>query len=164
VEFGVDVFAAMTRNWNPFPQSLNVAAIEREFDREIEAGVEGRAAQPGSTCEWLYKSITMDAGGRIFPCCSSPRQGAELVFADFQAGRGEDVFNSGMHQQARRFFADPQAYSREPSDGQAARHPYCVKCPWEKVADPDRMHMRNYFAMAAPGVFSDPSLDLLSAW
>jgi MoaA/NifB/PqqE/SkfB family radical SAM enzyme len=164
VEFGADVFAAMAQNWNPFPESLNAAAIDREFESEIELGANSGASQPGSTCEWLYKSITVDAGGRVFPCCSSPRQGAELVFADFHGGPGEDVFNSGMHQQARWFFADPQSYSLDHVDGQPGRHPFCVKCPWDKIADPDRMQMRNYFAMAAPGAFDDPSLDLFSSW
>lgn len=172
VEFGLDVYTAMAQNWNPFPQDLNVAAIDREFDAEIEPGPENGASQSASTCEWLYKTIAMDAGGRIFPCCCSPGQDADLTFADFHAGAPqgmdtnahEEVFNSGMHQLARRFFADPRSYWLKHGQGHAGRHPYCVKCEFNKIAFPHRMQMRNYFAMAAPGAFDDRSLDLLSAW
>jgi MoaA/NifB/PqqE/SkfB family radical SAM enzyme len=162
VEFGLDVFTAMARNWNPFPESLHVAAIDREFDAEIEPAVpEGRASQPGSTCEWLYKNITMDAGGRIFPCCCSPRKDADLMFAEFHGSPpngADDVFNSAMHQQARRFLADPQAYQAE------GRQPYCVNCEFDHTAFPQPTQVGNYFAMASAGAFDARSLDLLSAW
>jgi MoaA/NifB/PqqE/SkfB family radical SAM enzyme len=170
VEFGLDVYTAMAQNWNPFPQSLNVAAIDREFDAEIEPGAESGASQSASTCEWLYKTIAMDAGGRIFPCCCSPGQHADLTFANFEAGVGVDtnghaeMFNSGMHQLARRFFGNPQLYWPEHGEGHAGRHPYCVKCEFNKIAFPHRMQMRNYFAMAAPAAFDSQSLDLLSTW
>jgi MoaA/NifB/PqqE/SkfB family radical SAM enzyme len=181
VEFGLDVYTAMARNWNPFPQSLNVAAIDQEFDVEIKLGDEPGGPQAGWTCEWLYKNITMDAGGRIFPCCSSPRKDVDLMFAEFHAGSSNaagngahtdtnnDVFNSAMHQQARRFFADPQAYRLRQSagdggNGQADRHPFCVKCEFDQTAFPDATQVRNYFAMAAAGAIDEPSLNLLSTW
>jgi len=176
VEFGLDdVYTAMARNWNPFPESLNVAAIDQEFDAEIEPGVpDSGGSQTGSTCEWLYKNITMDAGGRIFPCCCSPRKDADLLFAEFpaaprdgsdngagtdaQADTNNDVFNSAMHQKARQFLADPQAYRAE------GRQPYCVNCEFDHRSFPDPTQVLNYFAMAAPGAFDEPSLNLLSTW
>jgi MoaA/NifB/PqqE/SkfB family radical SAM enzyme len=164
VEFGLDAYAAMARNWNPFPESLNAAAIDREFDAEIGPASAVGAAQSASTCEWLYKTIAMDAGGRIFPCCCSPGAETDLTFAGFHAGTHEEVFNSNMHQLARRFFAAPELYWPESGEGHAGRHPYCVKCEFNKVAFPRPIQMRNYFAMAAPGAFDDASLDLLSAW
>jgi MoaA/NifB/PqqE/SkfB family radical SAM enzyme len=166
VEFGLDVYKATARNWNPFPDSLDAAAIDREFHARFDPVEEAAKETRGSTCEWLYKNITMDAGGRIFPCCCSPRPGAELTFTTLSPGpdsaTGAEIYNGDMFQKARRFFADPQAYRREAVPD--AHHPFCVKCPWDKTAMPDAADMRNYFAALSPRIFDPASLNLLSSW
>ncbi|HXP87749.1 MAG TPA: radical SAM protein [Bryobacteraceae bacterium] len=167
IEFGLDAYSALTKNWNPFPDSLNATAIEREFDAlpaHLPPAPPNGPAPSGRSCEWLYKSITMDSSGRILPCCCAPRQGAELTFGAFNPATpgGEEVFNSPLHQLARGFFAGPQQYWR--ANEHQERHPFCVKCKWDKVADPDRMQMRNYFAMTGSSAFDDPALDQLTEW
>jgi MoaA/NifB/PqqE/SkfB family radical SAM enzyme len=155
-DFGVDGFIAMQKNWNPFPENLNAAVIEREFAREIEPAAANGASKSSSTCEWLYKTIAMDAGGRIFPCCCSPGKNADLVFANFEGAAEGEAFNSPMHQVARGFFATGEA--------PAGRQPYCVKCEFGKTAFPHRMQIRNYFAMAGADAIDEASLDFVSAW
>ena len=101
---------AMIKNWNPFPDALEADAIEREFEaRWIDLAVllpqENRDADTQSrpTCNWLYKSIAMDAGGRIFPCCASPGPELNLLFANFDGKVPPDPFNikSGVISRSR---------------------------------------------------------------
>jgi MoaA/NifB/PqqE/SkfB family radical SAM enzyme len=160
--FDTDRRAAAIENWNPFPGRLAEDAIRREFDttwKDKAAGRSSTVSQSGSTCQWLYKSITMDAGGRIFPCCCSPRPNADLNFAQFDSEGGSESFNSDKHQRSRRYFADPKAYIRG-----LDQDPYCVKCEWDKTADPSPAQIRNYFQAAGRKLFDYPSVDLLSSW
>jgi hypothetical protein len=69
--------------------------------------------------------------------------------------------------------AGPQQYLDANADGHQGRHPFCMTCKWDQVADPDRMQMRNYFAMTDSGAagfgarsdaFDDAALDLLTGW
>jgi hypothetical protein len=165
VELKLDVYTVIAANWNPFPDSLAAPAIEREFAALSNVPIQDRSTgdgPPRPTCEWLYKNITMDAGGRIFPCCCSPRPGAELTFGVLQPGAETEIFHTGMFDQARRFMADPEAYQREsPAD---RIDPYCVKCTWSREAAPNQVQMRNYFAPLGPGAFDESTLDLLSKW
>src|ERR1035438_2587703 len=46
------------------------------------------------TCHWLYKTMVMDANGRILPCCAAPNPAGELVFSTLTHARPDDCFNS----------------------------------------------------------------------
>ncbi len=162
VYFDTDRRAAAIENWNPFPGGIAEDAIRHEFEmtwRDKAVDLSTTVSQSGSTCQWLYKSITMDAGGRIFPCCCSPRPNADLNFAQFDGGDDADSFNSEKHQRSRRYFADPKAYIRG-----VDQDPYCVNCVWDKTADPSPAQVRNYFQAAGRNLFDYPSLDLVSSW
>ncbi len=171
VNFGPDHRAAVTENWNPLRGNLAESALEHEFDQRWTDKAEARSVPgvtsepaPGQTCEFLYKSITMDAGGRIFPCCCSPTPNRDLTFAQFDIGSSGDEFNSDKHQRSRLAFVDPKAYQLDRDARGFDRDPYCVKCEWDKTADPSSKQIRNYFHAAGPDLIGDRSLEALSNW
>jgi MoaA/NifB/PqqE/SkfB family radical SAM enzyme len=173
VNFGPDHRAAVMENWNPRGGSLAESALEHEFDQRWTDKAEARSARsvrsesapgPGQTCEFLYKSITMDAGGRIFPCCCSPTPNRDLTFAQFDIGSSGDEFNSDKHQRSRLAFVDPKAYQLDRDARGLDRDPYCVKCEWDKTADPNNKQIRNYFQAAVPDLIGDQCLKVLSNW
>jgi len=150
--------ANQPENWNPFPEDLETEAIAHAFETPL-CKSEPRRRKPssgsGHTCHWLYKSLVMDATGRILPCCSAPRPDADLVFAHFD-GRG-DPFNSQKHLSARAFF----------SAGTVPFHsaPYCIKCDWDQTGVViGGAEIRRYFRAVDPAYFDRRSLRLLSEW
>jgi hypothetical protein len=117
LNFKHDFTAPLVENWNPFANELDEDAIERDYGKRWVDSVGVNKVEPPSperkdtatTCQWLYKSITLDAGGRIFPCCCSPRPNADLTFSHFDVdSEPASIFNSEKHQLSRLFFADPQ--------------------------------------------------------
>jgi MoaA/NifB/PqqE/SkfB family radical SAM enzyme len=168
--FNQHAFQDMAGNWNPFPDDPDVTAIDREF----ETGWLGRlarqpkedcepAALPEHTCRWLYKNITMDANGRIFPCCGAPGPGGELVFSNFDANNDPESFNSGKYRLARQFFADRNAYHRGRETRSRDQEPYCVDCKWsDGEAVIDSAQVSNYLKAAGIELFSAKSVAMLS--
>jgi MoaA/NifB/PqqE/SkfB family radical SAM enzyme len=170
-EFAHDNYTTLVENWNPFPGDVNVEAIEREFSQSWAGQLmgsaqedSGSAARPPTTCEWLYKSITMDAGGKVFPCCCAPTANADLLFSKVEEQTSADVFNSDKQQLARLSFADPQAYDAQREAGGFGRGPYCARCEWSKTADPGSDQLRQYFNSTVRGLWNNESLNLLSGW
>ena len=157
VKFTPDSRAAVVENWNPFPAD---PAFEEEFEQSwADRAGKAPANASGATCEYLYKSITMDAGGRIFPCCCSPSARKDLTFAQFEAG---NEFNSDKHQRSRLAFVDREAYQRDREARGFEGDPYCVRCEWDKTADPSSLQIRNYFQAAQ--VKDEQTLEALSNW
>jgi MoaA/NifB/PqqE/SkfB family radical SAM enzyme len=160
VKFSPDSRAAVVENWNPFPAN---PAFEEEFEQTwADKSMDATPNAPGPACEYLYKSITMDAGGRIFPCCCSPSGKKDLTFARFDAGTGGGEFNSDKHQRSRLAFVDRQAYQQDREARGFDGDPYCVRCEWDKTADPSSTQIRNYFQAAR--VKDNASLDTLANW
>jgi MoaA/NifB/PqqE/SkfB family radical SAM enzyme len=160
---------SMLKRWNPFPDTLDEETIEREFEVRWSEKARGMAledvAQSGATCHWLYKSMTMDSGGRIFPCCGAPTRDRDLVFANFDGKDAPALFNSEKYQLARLFFADSKAYRAERDAGSLDRDPYCVDCEWNKTTvNTDRTQIRNYLNAAGGNVFTVASVNILSSW
>ena len=161
--------ACILDNWNPFPDSLEADAIEREFEhswlQELRSiPQDGRPApqESGGTCHWLYKSITMDSGGRVFPCCAPPRPDIELNFARFDGGEGEEPFNSEKYRLARLAFADPAAYGRARDKRPLEREPHCANCEWTKDrTNTDAAQIRQYFKAAGCEAFNPDSVEML---
>ena len=168
--FNQDPVQDMTGNWNPFPGDLDIQTIEREF----ETGWLGRlarqpneecepAARSKNTCRWLYKNITMDANGRIFPCSGAPGPSGDLIFSNFDANSGRESFNSEKYRWARRFFADRNAYQRERETHGRDQEPYCVDCKWsDGRADIDSAQVAHYLSAAGNALFSAKSVAMLS--
>jgi hypothetical protein len=161
-------------NWNPFPDALEERVIELEFDspwgRKVRAPAEEGFSLPSPhTCHWLYKDITMDAHGSIFPCAGAPQHGGHFIFShiDHRAADNDDdsgnAFNSDKHQAARQFFA-----SGERSIPTRVLHqddPYCYKCCWNQLRpDIDNLQAENYLRAASPELFTDETLRMLCNW
>jgi len=159
----------MLKSWNPVPDSLDEETIEREFEVRWGEKANGNApegmAHSNATCHWLYKSMTMDAGGKIFPCCGAPTPDKDLVFANFDGKDAPALFNSEKYQLARLFFADSKAYRAERDAGSLDRDPHCVDCEWNKTAaNTDRTQIRNYLSAAGGSVLTAASVNILSSW
>ena len=170
--FNPQTETSVLENWNPFPDSLEAGAIEREFEMRwsdrLGSGLEEdghTAAQPGSTCQWLYKSVTVDAGGRIFPCCAPPRPDIDLHFANSDGPLAAEPYNSDKYRLSRLFFADPDRYRRERESLALARDPHCVNCEWNKDAiNTDGKQVRQYLKAVGGGLFNPGSVEILSDW
>jgi MoaA/NifB/PqqE/SkfB family radical SAM enzyme len=113
---------AMADNLLAPPGGLDAEGIEREFAGRWSDRARGMEAGGGSspmTCQWLYQSMSMDARGRVFPCCGAPTRDRDLVFGKFDSGG--DVYNSAKYQAARLSFA-----------GGGGPESYCSRCEWRK--------------------------------
>ena len=128
-------------------------AIKHAFDRGW-----GRAGETEteSTCQWLYRNLTMDAGGRIMPCCSAPRKDGDLLFSHFEDGSVEDPFNSAKHQAARTHLPNPAS--------DAGKGLFCAQCEFDWRADPSPHQIRDYFAAATRDRLGARHLDVLASW
>jgi sulfatase maturation enzyme AslB (radical SAM superfamily) len=164
--------SCVLENWNPFPDDLVAEAIEREYavrwmDRQTDNSGGRWMAAPnrGPTCQWLYKSITLDGGGRIFPCCAPPRPDIDLVFAQFDGNAGSAIFNSEKYRLARLALADPAAYQTELTLHPRERNPHCAKCEWNKdTVNTDGRQVRQYLRAAGGTLFNEGSMKILSSW
>ena len=176
-EFNSGSAAALVENWEKWRLRLDADTIEREFEEYCASPVvpdtppseASGGSHSGKTCEWLYKNLTMDGAGKIFPCCCSPRARADLHFAQFEGSDSgqtpaDDVFNSSKHRLARLFFADPRRYEQSRDAGGFGRGPYCARCEWEKTADPQSDQIEVYFSAAGRTPLDRESVTLLSSW
>lgn len=84
----------------------------------------GAAPSLPKPCNWLYKSLTMDAHGRIMPCARPPSKSNDLVFSRHSR---QNQFNSPRHQLARQMFVDEALY-REQAARSDEPPPYCDQC------------------------------------
>ena len=164
VMFNPQSQAAVVANWNPFPDELSTTAIDREFDtRWAGMGEPEEPSQVSSTCHWLYKSISMDSNGKIFPCCGAPRPDVDLIFDVFDGSPAADPFNSEKYRLARLSFSDPESYQAEST--RLGKNPHCENCEWDKDNVPtDSAQIRQYFKSAGGDLFSPQSLGILSTW
>ena len=108
-------------------RAFAVTWTERLANRPATAMGTQRPGRTGSLpkpCNWLYKSLTMDAHGRIMPCARPPTKNGDLVFARHTSA---DHFNSPMHRLARQIFVDEAIY-REQVQATNAVPPYCARC------------------------------------
>jgi len=162
-------------NWNSFPAQLDATAIDSAFEtvwaetERLSEATSGKSPRTRSAhaCHWLYKNVTMDAHGRIFPCAGAPKQGDNsFLFSQFD-GAQDDLFNSEKHRRARLFFADKDAYltSRETD---SSSHPYCEQCDWfdnQRKTDIDTSAVENYLKVAGGGALFNPeSRRILTSW
>jgi MoaA/NifB/PqqE/SkfB family radical SAM enzyme len=158
-------------NWNPFPSDIDAEPIERHFaadwqERFANVSDPGDAhTQPRAehTCHYLYKTIVMDARGRILPCCGAPRPDIDLVFGTAQSGA--DVYNTEKYRLARLSFANPEQYRAKQASAGTLIGPYCENCDWNQDrAHIDKESLRNYFGAVGTDVFNPASIATLSSW
>ena len=144
LEPAVHKFDLLTERWlaeNERPFRLNDARIHEAFEAGFgEVPPDAVTGETGHTCSWLYKNMSLEANGRIFPCCCAPRPDADLMFGVL--GEEPDPFNSPKHRVARQHFA-----------GIPVEGPFCTRCEWQQdTAQIDRNEMRHY--LRGVGAFS----------
>jgi MoaA/NifB/PqqE/SkfB family radical SAM enzyme len=89
---------------------------------EAEPIVQSSASQ--KPCNWIYKSLTMDARGRVLPCARPPSRSGDLIFGTFDS---EDSFNTKMHRLGRLVMSNTDAYE-EARMQSGVVEPYCARC------------------------------------
>ncbi len=109
--------------------SVRIDAIfgEKWADRYESVADLGRPSESvRGSCTWLYYSLTMDAAGRITPCCLPPMLQPDprhLVYANFNGKSSRDVVNSPDVIRARR-----DCRSEHESYQHCEPMPYCILC------------------------------------
>lgn len=147
--FNPNTLGAFHDNFNPFPGELPAESIQREFDLgwADRLGPDATLVPKESrhTCHWLYKTMVMDAGGRILPCCASPTPQRDLVFSEQDDhGPSADHYNSPKYNVARSYFDDPESVRGVSASGE--NQPHCVKCEWNQTeTNYHNRDLQNYF-------------------
>ncbi len=111
---------------------LPEAEIAREFARPWAERLGGGALEEASrsassTCAWLYQSQTIDARGRVTPCCMTPEIGSHRVYGSYPDAAGRN-FNQPDYQLSRLAFADRAAYAEQIGSLPVAEAPFCAVC------------------------------------
>ncbi|MEO8195860.1 MAG: radical SAM protein [Thermoanaerobaculia bacterium] len=111
---------------------LPEAEIAREFarpwaDRLGGGPLEEPSRGRSSTCAWLYQSLTIDARGRVTPCCMTPEQDSHRVYGSYPDAEGR-MFNQPDYQLSRLAFADRAAYERREGAVAVEEAPFCAIC------------------------------------
>jgi MoaA/NifB/PqqE/SkfB family radical SAM enzyme/precorrin-6B methylase 2 len=135
-------------------------------ERGERAGALDQEAKPGgTTCRWLYQSMTIDAKKRIHPCCMPPEHGLNRVYGVF-GGVDAEGFNNAWLSASRTSFADSSAFEAEIARDLEGTRPYCADCD----ADPeltytvDRDVRRDLALLDDEALLTHASLDWLTQW
>jgi hypothetical protein len=141
------------------------------FERELDCGWAGRRVGPdrrrtsaaaAHTCSWLYKSMTLDANGRILPCAGAPKAGVDVVFGSPADGYA-DSFNSEHYLQARRLFGDRLAYEAVRASGGPS--PHCANCEWDQdLTEFGALQVAQYLRTAGRGTVEPQTIEVCSNW
>lgn len=124
----------------------------------------------GSTCKWLYKTIVMDANGRILPCCYVPlfEDKYEYIYSPKEDETCISHFNSKSYCVSRQFLSDPRRKKRRDV---GARSPYCTVCKDKTTPLTDAAQVRFYFQGYCFGSlpqrtfnFSESTIESLAEW
>lgn len=125
----------------------------------------------GTTCQWLYTSIVMDASGRYLPCCYVPRKnsGFSYIFAK-KNGEGANPFNSEYYRFSRKHFVWLTELRNQsgiaPILGEGKSAPYCVACPNKKgIPLVNEFHLHRYLKkLDTCHIFKDETLSMITSW
>jgi MoaA/NifB/PqqE/SkfB family radical SAM enzyme len=174
LQFNPNAEMDMGENWSTSPDDLAAEDIEKEFEATWAAGGVGeygkipRDVAKSATCHWLYKNVTMDAHGRVFPCAGAPKQGASFIFSELNpAPATDEPFNSRKHQRARSFFANRTSFGANDAPSERNDEPYCVHCDWfedQGKTDIDNAQTEQYLRGSWPGLFSRTAREILCDW
>lgn len=119
--------------WEEF--ALDPARVAAEFVRPwssrlpVDAADEESRTQSG-TCRWLYQSLTIDARGRLFPCCMAPEHGTHKVYGPYPE-EADRAFNVHDLRLSRLAFAERSRFEEAHAAAGGGTPPYCAVC-WEK--------------------------------
>ena len=168
-EFVPHTEQTLAENWSQCLPESAIQAIEREYARgwtsRLTNNPDGGEAPTGPvshTCSWLYKSLTLDANGRILPCCGAPKPGVDIVFGEVGDG-SRDTFNSTQYLQARRFFVDPETYERVHTAGGPSV--YCANCEWDQdQTEFGSAEAAQYLRTAGRGAIDAETIEMCANW
>ncbi len=136
------------------------------------------AKRSGSTCQWLYSSLVMDACGRCLPCCYVPRKdsGYTWIFAEperlgsFDDEAMDNFFNSEYHCFSRHHFVWLSELEKSggiaPRLGRGKSVPYCVACP-DKNLKPlvNSFHLHRYLhKFGKIGLLTEDNIRTIVDW
>jgi sulfatase maturation enzyme AslB (radical SAM superfamily) len=147
---------------------LNQAIIRKRFNKRWgENGEQDKTvrmpADKKATCDYLYKSVVMDARGRVMPCCSPPSISQNIVFDQFEEGK--DAFNSPLYQLSRLFFSNSKEYGSQITLLKEGT-PYCSQCqqlPVKSVIE--TRHVFDYLnRIRTFDILSEKSKKILTDW
>ncbi|HIG66076.1 MAG TPA: hypothetical protein EYQ43_11120 [Methyloprofundus sp.] len=100
-----------------------------------------------NTCKWLYHNLTLDASGRVMPCCAAPtvkKSDKNLVYAQFNtSSKHNAVVNSEGAKLSRLSFSDTLAFQKTSETMDKDDLPYCSKCS-EKPTPPYSFNLESY--------------------
>jgi MoaA/NifB/PqqE/SkfB family radical SAM enzyme len=165
-----------SENYAVDSDEMATETIEREFETSwADKLAEHRKRQPASTklpvvpsehtCHWLYKTMVMDANGRILPCCAAPHSAGELVFSTLTHAHPDDCFNSELYQEARLFFADKAAYQQQRAQSGGTPGPYCAGCKFDQlVTDIGGKQIAQSLRTFGKGIIDSQTIQILSGW
>lgn len=158
-------FDLAKKNLNNARSDLNAESLDIRFPQihGHEEPLLSREAQNTDICQWVYKSISMDAAGRILPCCRPPFKTEDLVFADVMDGG--NIYNSKKYQLVRQYFAHKDSI-HECIDLLADTNiPFCFICKDKQITLQDTHNVRDYLKTASLfNMLSDQSVRLLTDW
>jgi hypothetical protein len=106
--------------------------------------------------------MTLDANGRILPCCGAPKPGVDVVFGAL-GDRSADEFNSERYLQARRFFHNPADYEAVRASGGPSV--YCAGCEWDQDhTEFGAGEVAQYLRTAGRGAIDTATIEKCSNW
>jgi MoaA/NifB/PqqE/SkfB family radical SAM enzyme len=139
-----------------FAQQWDESWLQR---MEQLGGMEEKGDSVANRCGWLYKNITMDALGRIMPCCTAPGGARRLVYGNISEER--DWFNLPDMQLSRRRGSGHAADLIE----EANQPPYCMKCPLSIEPPHDLWRIKQDLPYIDDrGILNQDSLKSLTVW
>ena len=114
-------------------------------------------------CQWVYKSISMDAAGRILPCCRPPFKTDDLVFSDIMNGHAP--YNSKKYQLVRRFFAHRESIDQCIELLSDTNIPFCFICRDRNISLQNTRNVRDYLKTSSLfNAISGDVIELLTDW
>jgi MoaA/NifB/PqqE/SkfB family radical SAM enzyme len=160
-------------NYRGMLSNLDSANIERHFsrswvERSLNISEQTISTEPTrSTCQWLYKNITVDAHGRVMPCCAAPAENKNLIFSEIDSDSSSEtnfsnIFNSDYFRLSRLYFQNPD----DPSLMDGSINSYCTECKFHTTPLPinaDRM-LEIYFLNPLFKQLSQKTKNILADW
>lgn len=141
-------------------------AADRSWAERLAPGPAEESRGPaGATCGWLYQSITLDALGRVMPCCMPPVNDLHRVYGRHVEAR-EGAFNLPDYRLSRLAFADREAYARETAGRDPGAAPFCAICDQnpELSYDVERDAGRDLALLDRERLLAEGTVRALTAW
>jgi MoaA/NifB/PqqE/SkfB family radical SAM enzyme len=155
------------RNIIGYEDAAATEVIDREFERSWSASVlqpDNEPVKPSDhACRWIYTNMTVDAMGRVIPCCAAPSKNYDLVFGN--VSETEEAFNSDKYLLSRQHFANPSAYQAAKQLKVLNQDPHCVNCKWDQEhTNVNNEHVRQYLHAIAGDALDASAMNTLVGW